>query len=290
MFLKYIFKYLEGRKKNRILLELLNYHTKYRIRYPNLVSPTYDYIGTVCSVFGMYEKDELECIKNLLKKYCKNKYIIDCGANIGNHTLFFSEFAKGVYSFEPNFLSFNCLKLNTFEKKNIKIFNYGLWSKNTKKKLYVMDGNLGATSIFKKKNTKSNISNFKKLDSFKELLNKNISLIKIDVEDAEFELINGAKKLLKKNPLILFEVSDYEINDKFYNLLKKKYDYKFLYVLKKDDYSKHNIILSTLKKFINSIKKRSTDNNFFIDNAKSVSERSGNSHFAIISKKKLILN
>ena len=153
-----------------------------------------------------------------------------------------------------------------------------------------MDGNLGATSIFKKKNTKSNISNFKKLDSFKELLNKNISLIKIDVEDAEFELINGAKKLLKKNPLILFEVSDYEINDKFYNFLKKKYDYKFLYVLKKDDYSKHNIILSTLKKFINSIKKRSTDNNFFIDNAKSVSERSGNSHFAIISKKKLILN
>ena len=103
-------------------------------------------------------------------------------------------------------------------------------------------------------------------------------------------MINGAKKLLRKNPLILFEVSDYEINDKFYNLLKKKYDYKFLYVLKKDDYSKHNIILSILKKFINSIKKGNTDNNFFIDKAKSVSERSGNSHFAIISKKKLILN
>ena len=117
MFLEYIFNYLDGRKKNKIILQLLNYHTKYRTKYPNLVSPNFDYISTVCSVFGIYEKDELECIQTPLKKYCKNKYIIDCGANIGNHTLFFSKFAKGVYSFEPNFVSYSCLKINTMKKK-----------------------------------------------------------------------------------------------------------------------------------------------------------------------------
>ena len=154
--------------------------------------------------------------------------------------------------------------------------------------MYVTDGNLGATSAYKKKNNKYNISNFKKLDSFKEILSKNISLIKIDVEDAEFELIAGAKKLLKKNPLILFEVSDYEINDRFYRLLNQKYDYKFLYVLKKNDYKSKFIFISILKKIVSSIKKKTTKNNFFINEAKSVSERSGNSHFAIISKKKLI--
>ena len=66
--------------------------------------------------------------------------------------------------------------------------------------MHIVSGNSGASSIYKKKNSKTTFANFKKLDSFKEILNKNISLIKIDVEDSEFELIEGAKKILKKKP------------------------------------------------------------------------------------------
>ena len=151
MFKNYVLKYLDGRKKNKLLLQLLNYHSKYRKKYPNLITPTFDYIGSVCSVFGMYENEELECIEKLLKKHCKNKYVIDCGANYGNHTLFFSRFAKGVFSFEPNFITYGCLKLNTLSEKKIKIYNFGLLDKNIKKKFYTVNGNLGSSSINKKK-------------------------------------------------------------------------------------------------------------------------------------------
>ena len=288
MFINYILDYLDGKKKNKLLLQLLNYHSKYRKKYPNLISPTFDYISSACSVFGMYEMEELECVKKILKKNCRNKYVVDCGANYGNHTLFFSKFAKGVFAFEPNFITHECLRLNTWNNKKIKIYNYGLLDKNVKKKFYSVSGNLGASSIYKKQNSSSTVCNFRKLDSFREILNKNISLIKIDVEDAEFKLINGAKKILKKNPIILFEISNPSVNDKFHKILKKKFQYKFLYVLKKKNFSKGNIVLNILYKFIDSIKNKSTDNKFTINLVNSVSERSGNSHFAILSKNELI--
>lgn len=259
MFIQYLKRYLIGRKKNKILLELLNYHASYRKKYPNLISPTFDYIANVCSVFGMYEHDELKCIERVLTKHCKNKYIIDCGANIGNHTLFFSKFAKGVFSFEPNYITYECLRLNTLSNKNVKIYNYGLLNKLTQKKMHIVTGNLGSASIYKKKNSKSTFANFKKLDSFKEILNKDISLIKIDVEDSEFELIEGAKKILKKNPIILFEVSDFKFNNRFCNVLKNEFNYKFLYVLKKYDFSSQNFFFRILRKITMSIKNNSTE-------------------------------
>lgn len=112
--------------------------------------------------------------------------------------------------------------------------------------------------------------------------------MKIDVEDSEFELIKGAKKILKKNPIILFEVSNFKKNDRFFQLLKKTYNYKFLYVLKKRDFSSSNFLFSIIKKIIISLKYNSTDNKFYVGEVSSVSKRSGNSHFAIISKDKLI--
>ena len=224
----------------------------------------------------------------MLKKYCKNKYIIDCGANFGNHTLFFSKFAKGVFSFEPNFLTYECLKLNTINNKKIKIYNYGLLDKKKKISFYSVDGNLGSSSIYKKKNSRLIVCKFRKLDSFKEILDKNISLIKIDVEDAEFKLIDGAKKLLKKRPIIIFEVSDLEKSDKFYQILKKKYGYNFLYVLKKHNFTKNNMIVNIFNKIFTSIRNNNTDNKFTINLANTVKERSGNSHFAILSNKELL--
>lgn len=289
MFIQYFKKYLIGRKKNKILIDILKFHNDYRDKYPNLIVPIFDYISSAYSVFGLYEREELECIEKLLKKYCKNKYIIDCGSNYGNHSLFFSKFARGVFSFEPNFLTYECLKLNTLNNKKIKIYNYGLLDKKIRKNFYVVNGNLGASSIYKKKNSTKIVCNFRKLDSFKEILNKNISLIKIDVEDSELKLIEGGKKILNKKPIILFEVSDIKLNDKFCKILKNRYRYKFLYVLKKHDFSKNNIIVNIFNKLISSVKNRSTENKFTINLAGSVSERSGGSHFAILSKDKLIL-
>jgi FkbM family methyltransferase len=286
MLLNFLRKYLIEREKNQMLIKLLKLHSVYLKKYPNLIAPVFDYITTCCSVFGIYEKDELECIEELLNKHCKNKNIIDCGANFGNHTLFFSKFAQKVYSFEPNNITYECLRLNTMDIKNIKIYNYGLSNKKIRKKLFINNQNLGATSIKNKKNSKSILANFRKLDSFTEILKKKISLIKIDVEDSEFQLLTGAKRILKKNNIILFEVSNYKRNDRFFKILKNEFGYNFLYVLKKKTL-KQNVFFKTIRKIYFIYKNKDVKNNFKITLANSVSERSGNSHFAIIAKNEL---
>jgi len=286
--IKYIKKYLEGKKKNRILLDLLKFNNEYRQKYPNLVAPIFDYIPTASKVYGLYEKEELESIEKLIKKYCKNKYIIDCGANIGNHTIFFSKFAKKVFAFEPFYLNYECLKLNTDNKKNIKIYNIGLLNKKINKKIYITEGNLGSASVKKRNHyTSYTYAKFNKLDNFNEILKKKNFIIKIDVEDSELELIAGASKVLKSKPIVIFEISDFILNDKFVSLLKKKFGYKFLYVLKKYDLSKYNFFVKILIRLFNILIYKKALYKFDLVLANSTRERNCNSHFAIISSKKL---
>jgi tRNA G37 N-methylase Trm5 len=57
--------------------------------------------------FGAHEREQLE----FSKKFIQNKIVLDCGANFGNHSLFYSQFAKSVISIEPDILALENLKL-----------------------------------------------------------------------------------------------------------------------------------------------------------------------------------
>ena len=46
------------------------------------------------------------------KNYKEQKEILDIGANIGNHTAFFAEFANCVFAFEPHPKNFKLLDIN----------------------------------------------------------------------------------------------------------------------------------------------------------------------------------
>ena len=64
-----------------------------------------DHISHDINLDGIYEKDYLLTLINWLKEIqidIFNGVAIDVGANIGNHSVFFSKFFKKVYSFEPN--------------------------------------------------------------------------------------------------------------------------------------------------------------------------------------------
>ena len=50
-----------------------------------------DTIAKEISIHGIYEKDEIDLLKNFIKR---NKIIIDIGANIGNHSIAFSKISK----------------------------------------------------------------------------------------------------------------------------------------------------------------------------------------------------
>ena len=219
--LKYVFRYF----LNKVLK--LNIEKK----NPKFVIFNQDYVSNDILIDGYYEIKELRILNKWLKKKIKFGVALDVGAYIGNHSIFFSKYFKKVFSFEPNPDSFELLKLNTKEKKNIKIFNYGLSNKKSTKNFYSYYSNYGGSSVIK--NEKIPYKKFKALfNKFDQLnITERIDLIKIDVEGDELNVLKGLEKTLGKfSPIVLFESQKKDIENgssKVINFLKSKKYNKF---------------------------------------------------------------
>jgi FkbM family methyltransferase len=184
---------------------------------PRIAIFAFDHIGLEINNFGIYEEDLLNAIISFLKDKVnieKFDLIIDVGANIGNHSLYFSKISKKVFSYEPNPNTYQLLKYNTSNISNIDIYNIGISNNTEKKFLNESNFNIGNSAVvsgIKKQNIKKDdlilheINAFK-LDDLENLFNEEISMIKIDVEGHELEVMDGAKNLIEKNkPMLIFE-------------------------------------------------------------------------------------
>jgi FkbM family methyltransferase len=187
---------------------------------------------------------------------------IDCGSNRGYYSHVLSNISRKVISFDP---------INLFKNDNAKIdyYQYGLYSSNCKKNIFIPNNNSRndyAFSTFKKIKTKNKIfKKFKKklchlvkLDDFllnNKYKNKKVSFIKIDAEGTEYDVLVGSLNTLKKyKPILLIEIilgnnSEYYIN-KICKLLKEL-NYKSLYL----DNQLEKISIFNLVNFISSQKK-----------------------------------
>ena len=137
----------------------------------------------------------------------RNRAVLDIGANIGNHSLYFTieAGARKVVSFEPVSLTFSILKrnveLNHLEDR-IELHNCGLG----KEDLHAIvpnynTRNIGGTTI--QPSNKGNIV-IRKLDEME--LPTDISLIKIDVEGMELDVVKGAMATLRaQHPFVMME-------------------------------------------------------------------------------------
>jgi FkbM family methyltransferase len=174
-----------------------------------------DFIYKMINKSGtFYEIDLLEYIRYVLRK--KNGVILDAGANIGNHSIYFGLFVGcSVASFEPNpnvsiILERN-LKANHITHK---IYKYGLGSSDgcfAVKIPHGMNNNIGAAKLVQQENGSIQV---KKLDDVITDIEKTFAqdilvAIKADVEGMEAEMLRGARATLEKyKPDLFLEISN----------------------------------------------------------------------------------
>lgn len=169
------------------------------------------------------------------KNYIKNsKTIIDIGANLGNHSLYWAINldCKKIYAFEPFKPNFEILKDNVERNKlnNIVPINKGVGSQKSKAVVKNFDdSNYGATTL--EETNDENIADVMEIvdiDSFSaENSIKQIDFIKIDTEGFEEKVLLGMKNVISKfKPIMWIEVSSETHQNVFSYLFK--YNYKII--------------------------------------------------------------
>jgi FkbM family methyltransferase len=129
---------------------------------------------------------------------CDNKtpFIIDCGSNIGISILYFKYLYPNceIIGFEANPYTYEVLQKNVFQNdlKNVKINNLALSNSKSELKFYIDESNYGSLtgSINSNRGGKKElIVNADKLSNYINNIDT-IDLVKMDVEGAEFNIIN----------------------------------------------------------------------------------------------------
>lgn len=164
---------------------------------------------------------ELQMLNDIRKRVPQAGVFVDCGANIGNHSVYFGAICKAskVYAFEPMKETYNKILLKNIILNELEDtivgYNIALGKKNANGKLIVQDTkNLGTSTV--QECLKGDIV-IRKLDDIVFADNdrglRGIDLIKIDVEGMELDVLRGAKKVINKfSPLLYIEI---QTDDKF---------------------------------------------------------------------------
>jgi FkbM family methyltransferase len=231
---KFIWEFRENKMKKNVVAKdrtkfdlfaplkiFINSYNHYLARqhlkiYPQLAVFAFDHIGLCINHYGRYESRTLCLAGNYLESVISSlsqTTALDIGANIGNHSLYFSDLFEEVFAFEPSPRTFALLKFNTEHaclKRNIKCFNFGLSDQNSELLFETSNLNVGGSRIVeaprKIQASDTLLIEVKRADDLPELYDKKISLIKIDVEGHELAALKGAKNLIERNnPIILFE-------------------------------------------------------------------------------------
>jgi FkbM family methyltransferase len=150
------------------------------------------------------EPEELTFFRDILNE---NDVVLDCGANIGLHSINFADCVGPngkVYSFEP-------IQANYFMLcRNIMKYNFNwivpvqaaLGKESCARIFYLNRGNMGdcRPSDFWLKGNETVIVPQLKLDDYFSLIPENwnnLSVIKIDTQGCEFDLLSGAQEMFK---------------------------------------------------------------------------------------------
>jgi FkbM family methyltransferase len=166
-------------------------------------SPAGDWIGGTIERTGRpYEHDLLRVLGSFTRR---SSIVVDVGANIGNHSLFFA-IVRGatVHAFEPNPVAVEYLRANVEANnaRNVHVHGVGLSAEPGRGRIAPAE-ELGMASVEPDDNGEIEMV---PLDSYEFPLEQRIAVIKIDVEGAEAQVLKGAEAMIRMHrPIIAVE-------------------------------------------------------------------------------------
>jgi len=155
---------------------------------------------------GLFEKGLIEWCK----QFCKQGTVLDIGAHTGTYSIALAGHAAKVHSFEPQKMTFYalCGSIALSNAKNVTAHNVALGA-NTQVGMMTLnirshDGGGSSLQSFADPVLAQEQVEVHTLDSYNF---RNITFIKMDVEDNELNVLKGATQTIKQNnhPTIIFE-------------------------------------------------------------------------------------
>lgn len=235
-------------EKNCMVMNLSGEHSGTKFYLPLLTLEK----GKVCGEFiqrlifktgDYFDISSLQRLKE--KQYVSEKMnVLDIGANIGNHTLFFAKECRvnHIYSFEPvsETYSMLCRNVEINGLRQVTLHNFALGKENTSVSIKEFNPkNYGGTVL--EYGSKGGME----CHSLDELsIDRKIDFMKIDVEGFENEVLLGGVELIKRDrPVIYVEIFKENRNiventlySLGYKLKEKRYDdYLFMPANSKPD-------------------------------------------------------
>lgn len=123
--------------------------------------------------------------------------VIDIGAYIGDHSVYYAKRCAKVICFEPNPEAFECLVQNA--KPNMMLFNLPLSDKTENVEIISPNNNIGMTYVQAGGDIKTRALDVFEFDP---------SFIKIDAEGFEMKILKGAKETIERcRPVMLIEIN-----------------------------------------------------------------------------------
>ncbi|MFA7156750.1 MAG: FkbM family methyltransferase [Bacilli bacterium] len=166
----------------------------------------------------------------------ENSIVVDLGANIGLFTKFALQYnIQKIYSVEPELENFKCLVENNISYKVIPIF--AALSKDG----YVNIGKSDIAGIVTESEFGIKSFSFKSFIDFYNI--QKIDFLKIDIEQAEFDLLNAEFFEYLKNNLIKKIVGEFHPNK------NEKYFNDILYIYWNLKYIGYNVILTSIDRY-----------------------------------------
>ena len=165
--------------------------------------------------YGYYEKETILTLEEFLTP---DSIMLDVGANIGYHSIVASAKAKKVIAIEPSTQARTQLQeniqLNRIE--NIQVFDFAAGNENKAARFFSSgQDNTGMSGLHEPENFSGFTEDIvvKKLDDWLVIEKLKIDVVKIDVEGAEWDVLAGMEKTIRRDqPIIFIEVIDAQLS------------------------------------------------------------------------------